>query len=129
MEKKGIKKENALQNRYKTKKQLNEPSEPTRVLKKQKAIVLKLGSGSFTNGLTRLLAEHDMLMRNPQMILQKEFEFYMDLMETVAPGNHYKDFVESGLPTVHFLFHKTGKVDTKHLRKRLEQPIDEFEKK
>lgn len=129
MEKNDKTKTNALQNRYKQKKSLKEPSEPTRILKKQKVIVLQLGGGSFTNGLTRLLAEHDMLMRNPQMILQKEFEFYMDLMETVAPSNHYKDFIDSGLPTIHYLFHKTGKVDIRGLRKRLEQSIDDFEKK
>jgi len=106
-----------------------EKSEPTRIQKKQKAMVLKLGDGNFSDGLTKLISEHEMMIRNPQLILQKEFEFYMDLMKTIAPENHYKDFVDSGLPIVHYLFHKTGKVDIRNLRKRVEQSIDEFEKK
>jgi len=92
-------------------------------------MVLKLGDGDFTNGLTKLITEHEIMARTPQIILQKEFEFYMDLMKTVAPVNHYKDFVDSGLPVVHYLFHKTGKIDTRNLRKRVEKPIDDFEKK
>jgi len=106
-----------------------EKSEPTRIQKKQKAMVLKLGDGDFSIGLTKLISEHEILVRDPQMILQKEFEFYMDLMKTIAPENHFKDFVDSGLPVVHYLFHKTGKVDVRNLRKRVEQSIDEFEKK
>ena len=105
-----------------------ERSEPTRIQKKQKAMVLKLGDGNFSSGLTKLISEHEILVRDPQIILQKEFEFYMELMKTIAPENHFKDFVDSGLPVVHYLFHKTGKVDTRNLRKRVEQPIDKFEK-
>lgn len=113
----------------KNKKNEYEKTEPTRIIKKQKTMILSLGDGDFTKGLSKLLSEHEILLRNPQIILQKEFEFYMDLMKTIAPENHYKDFVESGLPTIHYLFHKTGKVDIRHLRKRIELPIDKFENK
>jgi hypothetical protein len=98
---------------------------PLKYLKKLE----KIGGGEWRRGLEKVINIFDIVERDPSIVLQKEFDFYTSLIKAVSSENHYEHFVDSGIPAVHFNFHKTGYVNSKYLKKRQEKPIDDFDKK
>ena len=104
-----------------------------RVTIDQKKKLDKLGHGNPRNGLVEVLGIHKLVTQQPALILNKDLDTYIAHMETFSNRNHYSHFVESDLPALLRCFNNTGKISRdillSILNKRVEKPIDEFEKK